>query len=163
MQVQEGLGSLANMLRHSGRPEIPQGHHRGVPEPRVGDARHQRRDRGRLTTQIRPVPPSASTTAPRSKFVGFVLKSRGMPADTQFIVEEYTDNGQTLVLRPVGLRGRFLVNGKPFTVPISAAYRRPPHSDDVSVVVKANGLAIYGEGRRPAGRSSWSPSTATAR
>ena len=37
------------------------------------------------------------------------------------------------------------LNGKPFTVPISAAYRRPPHTDDVSVVVKANGIALYGD------------------
>lgn len=148
VQVQEGLGSLANMLRHSERPEF----HQETTEaflnlvsvmPDISKVTEADFD----LTQIRPgATVCIYDGAPVKKFVGFVLKSRGMPADTQFIVEEYTDNGQTLVLSPVGFEGRFLVSGKPFTVPISAAYRRPPHSDDVSVVVKANGLALYGEG-----------------
>lgn len=147
VQTQENLGNLANMLRNSERPEF----HKDTVEAFLNLVECMP-DIGKVTeadfdlTQIRPgATVCIYDGAPVKKFVGFVLKSRALPTDTQFIVEEYTDNGQTLVLTPVGFEGRFLVNGKPFTVPISAAYRRPPHTDDVSVVVKANGIALYGD------------------
>lgn len=146
-KAKELIGGCANALRHSERPAT---HADTIDSflnliecfPAIDKVTEADFD----LSQIRPgCTVSIYDGAPVKKFVGFVLKSRGLDVNSQFIVEEYTDSGATLVLKPVGFDGEFLVNGKRFTVPTSAAYRRPPQNDALSVVVKANGLALYGD------------------